>query len=84
MQAYFESNSNTVHHLGKQDIPFRGHQEQIKPKNSNSNPENFIALLKLQAVNDSVHHQHFYVLIIQNTTYLSAKSQNEVTDIIGK
>ena len=39
--------AKSVHYLGKQNIAFRGHREDIATGDPDNNPGNFIALLKL-------------------------------------
>ena len=52
----------------KQCIPFRGHREDI---NSNQNPDNFLAILKLLAETNKPLREHFENPLRKNATYLS-------------
>ena len=67
-------------YLTKQGLPLRGHREQIS---SNSNPGNFLALLKDRACNDSILKQHLEQPAARNATYTSPRSQNDVISVIG-
>ena len=65
----------------KQCIAFKGHREDI---NSNQNPGNFLATLKLLAETNEPLRGHIENPSRKNPTYLSPLIQNEITNIIGK
>ena len=65
----------------KQCIAFRGHRKDI---NSNQNPGNFLAILKLLAETNEPLRKHIENPSRKNATYLSPLIQNEITNIIGK
>ena len=67
-------------YLTKQGLPLRGHREQIS---SNSNPGNFLALLKDRARTDSKLKKHLEDPEARNATYLSPRSQNDIIGVIG-
>jgi hypothetical protein len=67
-------------YLTKQGLPLRGHREDIS---SNSNPGNFLALLKDRADNDEVLKKHLEQPLARNSTYLSSRSQNDIIGVIG-
>ena len=56
--------------LAKQGLPFRGDKEDV---NSEKNPGNFLALMKLFAENDTVLRDHLYQPRARNVTYLSPR-----------
>ena len=62
-------------------IAFRGHRDDI---NSNQNPGNFLAILKLLAETNEPLRGHIENPSRKNATYLSPLIQNEITNIIGK
>ena len=64
-------------YLTKQGLPLRGHREQ------NSNPGNFLALLKDRACTDSILKQDLEQPAARNATYTSPRSQNDVISVIG-
>ena len=65
----------------KQCIAFKGHREDI---NSNQNPGNFLATLKLLAETNEPLRGHIENPSRKNPIYLSPLIQNEITNIIGK
>ena len=67
----------------KQGLPLRGHREHIITEPAFSNPGNFLALLKYQAITDPVLNKHLEQPEARNATYLSPRSQNEVIQVIG-
>ena len=66
--------------LAKQGLPFRGNVEDIT---LNSNPGNFLALLKSYAETDSTLSKHLYHPEAKNASYISPQSQNDITNVIG-
>ena len=65
--------------LAKQGLPFRGNVEDIT---LNSNPGNFLALLKSYAETDSTLSKHLYHPQAKNATYISPQSQNDIINVI--
>jgi len=74
--------AQAVHFCGKQGIALRGHRESINPMDSDSNPGNFLALLKDYAKDDHVLYEHMMKPIARNASY-HHQSQNEMIHMIG-
>ena len=75
-----------IRFLSKQNLPFRGHVETIKPNDTSNNSGNFIELTKLLSNYDPVVRE--YVVQCQYLTqgqqsYLSPQIKNELIDIKG-
>lgn len=70
-----------VLYCGRQCIALRGDVENLHQP---GNPGNFLAMLTLIANHDPVLKAHLETPRQRNATYLSAHTQNEVIDIIGK
>ena len=71
--------------LSKQNLPFRGHVETIKPSDT-SNSGNFIELTKLISNYDPVLREHVVrcqYLTQGQHSYLSPQVQNGLIDIMG-
>lgn len=66
--------------MAKQGLLFRGENEDV---DSEKNPGNFLALMKLFAETDPVLHDHLYQPRAKNVTHLSPKSQNNIISVIG-
>ena len=75
--------AKSVHYLAKQNMPLRGHREKLVLGNTNINPGNFIALLKLFSENDPILYEHLNAPMMRNATYKGYKSQNEMINVIG-
>ena len=75
--------AKSVHYLAKQNMPLRGHREKLVFGNTNINPGNFIALLKLFSENDPILYEHLNAPMMRNATYKGYKSQNEMINVIG-
>lgn len=73
-----------VGYLGKQKIAFKGHSEEINSDIISVSQCNFIALLKIQAVNDPIFHEHHYSPMMHNTTCLHSDSRNKIINVLGK
>jgi len=69
-----------IEYLAKQGLAFRGHREDGM---SESNPGNFLVLLRYFAENDSVLQAHLQKPQAKNAAYLSPSSQNDIIDVIG-
>lgn len=66
--------------LMKQNLPFRGHRENVY----SSNKGNFIELVELMSKYDPVFGKHYLKEVNDNQQYLSLKIQNEFIHILGK
>ena len=66
--------------LAKQGLPFLGNVDDIT---LNSNPGNFLALLKSYAETDFTLSKHLYHPQAKNTTYISPQSQYDIINVIG-
>ncbi|KAL5491305.1 hypothetical protein EMCRGX_G016568 [Ephydatia muelleri] len=87
----FSSHEKTSYHecslqlaeqlVHSQCIALRGDSEQLETP---GNPGNFLALLKLLAVNDHVLHQHLQSPAMRNVTHMSPQTQNELIEVMGK
>ena len=73
--------AETVLLCGRQCIPLRGDNENLKEE---GNPGNFLALLKAFSQHDSDLRVHLESPQYRNATYMSPQTQNEIIDIIGK
>ena len=69
-----------IEYLAKQGLSFRGHRESIE---SETNPGNFLSLLRIFAENDDVLRAHLQKPKAKNATYLSPSSQNDIIEVIG-
>ena len=65
-----KSITKAIHYLARQNMPLRGPREKIVFNNCESNPGNFIALLKLLSENESILREHLTVPIMRNATTL--------------
>ena len=75
-----------IRFLSKQNLPFRGHVETIKPNDTSNNSGNFIELTKLLSNYDPVLREHIVrcqYLTQGQQSYLSPQIQNELIDIMG-
>ena len=66
--------------LTKQGLPLCGHREQIA---CNTNPGNFLLLLKDRATTDTILRNHLEQPLARNGTYLSPRSQNDIINVIA-
>lgn len=66
---------------GRQCIALRGDVENL---DTPENPGNFLALLKLLAVHDSVLKSHLETPAMRCVTHLSPQTQNELIEVMGK
>ena len=66
---------------GRQCIALRGDKEDY---DSPGNHGNFLALLKLLAVHDDLLRSHLQAPQMRNATYVSAQTQNELIEVMGK
>ena len=71
--------AQAVHYCGRQGIALRGHRENLE---SEGNPGNFLALVKLLADHNPVLKRHLESAETKYK-YLHNKNQNELIDIIG-
>ena len=76
-----KSIARAVLFCGKQCIALRGDNEDL---NTPGNPGNFLALLKLLAVHDSVLKSHLESPAMRCVTHLSPQTQNELIEVMGK
>lgn len=67
--------------FGRQCIALRGDVENL---DTTENPGNFLALLKLLAVHDSVLKSHLETPAMRCVTHLSPQTQNELIEVMGK
>ena len=75
-----------IRFLSKQNLPFRGHVETIKPNDTSNNLRNFIELTKFSSNYDPVFREHVVrcqYLTQGQHSYLSPQIQNELIDIMG-
>ena len=79
-RGILKSVASAVLFCAKQCIALRGDAEQL---DSPGNPGNFLALLKLLAVNDQELHQHLQSAM-RNITHMSPQTQNELIEVMGK
>ena len=70
---------NIMKFLTKQNLPFRGHQDDVH----SSNKSNFVELLKLMSQYDPVLGKHYLKEVNDNQWYLSPKIQNKFIHILG-
>ena len=70
---------NVMKFLTKQNLLFRGHQDDVY----SSNKSNFIELLKLMSQYDPVLGKHYLKEVNDNQWYLSPKIQNKFIHILG-
>ena len=77
--------SRTIHLLGKEGLPLRGHQEDIIDSETGTDryPENFIIFLHEIAQYCPELDNHLKNPLMKNATYTSPKSQNEMINVIG-
>jgi len=74
---------DTVLFCGRQCISLRNRNERNK-SGEDGNPGNFIALLRAFGEHDQDLKKHLMTPDMQNATYLSPQTQNEIIEIIGK
>ena len=67
-------------YLTKQGLALRGHRENLREE---SNPGNFLALMKVFSQTDEILRSHLEKPRAKNATYLSSSSQNEIINVIG-
>ena len=77
--------ARTIHLLGKQGLPLRGHREDMidAENDTDRNPGNFISFLHEIAQYCPELDNHLKNPLMKNATYISPKSQNEMIDVIG-
>ena len=66
---------------GGQGIALRGDVENL---DTPENPGNFLALLKLLAVHDSVLKSHLETPAMRCVTHMSPQTENELIEVVGK
>ena len=66
---------------GRQCIALRGDVESL---DTPENPGNFLALLKLLAVHDSVLKSHLETPAMRCVTHMSPQTENELIEVVGK
>ena len=76
--------ARTIHLLGKQGLPLRGHREDMidAENDTDRNPGNFITFLHEIAQYCPELDNHLKNPLMKNATYISPKSQNEMIDVI--
>ena len=76
--------ARTIHLLGKQWLPLRGHQEEMIDSGTGTdrNPGDFIAFLHEIAQYCPELENHLKNPLMKNAIYTSPKSQNEMIDVI--
>ena len=55
-ERFINTDTQSIHVLGKQNMVLRGHRESIDPEDPETNPGNFIVPLKLQSEKDEILH----------------------------
>ena len=80
-RGILRSVASAVLFCAKQCIALRGDAEQL---DTPGNPGNFLALLKLLAVNYHQLHQHLQSPAMRNITHMSPQTQNELIEVMGK
>ena len=75
--------ARTIHLLGKQGLPLRGHREDMidSETDTDRNPGNFIAFLHEIAQYCPGLDNYLKNPLMKNATYSSPKSQNEMIDL---
>ena len=73
---------HAILYLTKQGLALRGHRENLG-ESDESNPGNFLALMKVFAQTDEILQSRLEKPRAKNATYLSASSQNEIINVIG-
>ena len=75
--------ARTIHLLGKQGLPLRGHREDMidSETDTDRNPGNFIAFLHEIAQYCPGLDNYLKNPLMKNATYSSSKSQNEMIDL---
>ena len=77
-----EALARIVHLLGRQGLAFRGHRENLEEDESNMG--NFLAIAKEIESSNPILKEHIKKPVRKDVTYLSAKSQNELIDLMGR
>ena len=67
-------------YLTKQGLALRDHREDVREE---SNPRNFLALMKVFSQTDEILQSHLEKPRAKNATYLSPSSQNDIINVIG-
>ena len=57
--------------------------EEIEKTTMHGNHGNFLSLLKLLAVHDNTLRNHLQAPVMQNATYVSAQTQNELIEVMA-
>ena len=73
--------AEAVLYCGRQCIALRGHSEKLQDA---SNPGNFLALLEVLGAHDPALEAHLTSPMMQNATYMSHQTQDQLADIMGK
>ena len=79
--SVLKSMARAVLFCGRQCIALRGDSEHLE---SPGNSGNFLALLKLLAVHNSVLQSHLQAPSMRCATYMSPQTQNELIEVVGK
>ena len=80
-RSLLKSIARAILYCGKQCIALRGDREDIDLP---GNHGNFLSLLKVLAVHDDVLKGHMETPVMRNATYMSAQTQNELIEVMGK
>ena len=80
-RVVLKSIAQAVLFCGRQCIALRGDVEEL---DTPGNPGNFLALLKLLSVHDSVLKSHLETPAMRCVTHLSPQTQNELIEVMGK
>ena len=80
-RSLLKSIASAVLFCGRQCIALRGYREDY---DSPGNHGNFLSLLKLLAVHDNTLRSHLQAPVMRNATYVSAQTQNELIEVMGK
>ena len=67
-------------YLTKQGLALQGHRENLREE---SNPRNFLALMRVFSQTDEILRSHLEKPRAKNVTYLSPTSQNDIINVIG-
>ena len=80
-RAVLKTVAQAVLYCGKQCIALRGSIEQL---DTEGNPGNFLALLKLLSDHNDILQKHLETPAMRNAKYISPRTQNELIEVIGK
>ena len=79
--ANIAPNRSLLKSIARESITLQGDREYIDLPGEHGN---FLSLLKVLAVHDDILRSYLETTVMQNATYMSAQTQNELIEVMGK